>query len=632
MPATRRSRSASKRNGTKPLDNTPAFDRRFQLPLGVVELRPFHEKVGGFLADKDVPIYLDTSVLTWMLKVGSSARAELLRWCGVLDGRVHVPVWAAHELHRILRAKAPLEDTRAVLTRHREGLQALLNDVSFQAGPDRCGGDADRFVGDVRTDVADLWSKLQMMTKGDGWYRAAEDEVVGFVNDRILGGNLFELLDLLLPTAEKRLAVRLPPGFNDLHKEENKIGDLVFWKEVLRDAAQRGARRLVVLTNDNKSDWSFVPARLQDYAGNERGVDPLDGVHARLAHPMLVHEARLADFRDIIVIDPPVLAVTLDRTIRHEVRAFVAATHPSRLQTGSDPGIAWRTIDPPPSKKQQKREAHASRTPPAPLPLPDRLVAALRERTEPEGVVAGLLAALEGGVSERSQALDAFISLDVLTGPELGVTALVGRRLYEAASGDERFAVVVREIVERLGSANSDSANALLAGLLAELYLDDELRLRVTPHPGPYHVLFELSAQAVFAPATEALLRLIGSGASTLLALPGHGPDEVPVKVVAKRLFSGEAKQLQQVQAGEVELLCEVESGDAHSLRRLMGRDAGSLAEVLDVVARRFTIPVSLLTPDLERDTPRTWSPILGLRVLPPDKGGVVDPSAAAPS
>lgn len=62
---------------------------------------PFMNDFVEALESGGTRFYLDTSLLMWLIRLGTRARAEFMVWCG---GRpknaVRVPVWAAHELHR----------------------------------------------------------------------------------------------------------------------------------------------------------------------------------------------------------------------------------------------------------------------------------------------------------------------------------------------------------------------------------------------------------------------------------------------------------------------------------------------------------------------------------------------------
>ena len=58
----------------------------------------FKQRLAVLIRAQSTHIYIDSSFLVWMTKIGSNSRQELIRWpqqnC---TGRIHVPIWAAHE-------------------------------------------------------------------------------------------------------------------------------------------------------------------------------------------------------------------------------------------------------------------------------------------------------------------------------------------------------------------------------------------------------------------------------------------------------------------------------------------------------------------------------------------------------
>ena len=58
----------------------------------------FTKRVSKLICAPGTHIYIDTSFLMWLTKIGSDSRQELIAWLGLnCEGRVHVPIWSAHE-------------------------------------------------------------------------------------------------------------------------------------------------------------------------------------------------------------------------------------------------------------------------------------------------------------------------------------------------------------------------------------------------------------------------------------------------------------------------------------------------------------------------------------------------------
>ena len=53
---------------------------------------------------------------------------------------------------------------------------------------------------------------------------------------------------------QKRYAEKIPPGWKDASKSENRYGDYINWEEILRLAVNE-KKSIIFITNDTKSDW-----------------------------------------------------------------------------------------------------------------------------------------------------------------------------------------------------------------------------------------------------------------------------------------------------------------------------------------------------------------------------------------
>lgn len=68
-----------------------------------------------------------------------------------------------------------------------------------------------------------------------------------------------------------RYESQTPPGFNDAKKTatsqfagvtfEDKYGDLYLWKEVLEKSSQEDIKNVILVTDDQKSDWWYIPEK-----------------------------------------------------------------------------------------------------------------------------------------------------------------------------------------------------------------------------------------------------------------------------------------------------------------------------------------------------------------------------------
>jgi len=88
--------------------------------------------------------------------------------------------------------------------------------------------------------------------------RLINDDLLNFISELFIGkvGNPYSEteLDKIHAEAEQRYLKKLPPGFEDQEKGDNKYGDFIIWKQIL-DKAVNDKKRVLFITDDAKKDW-----------------------------------------------------------------------------------------------------------------------------------------------------------------------------------------------------------------------------------------------------------------------------------------------------------------------------------------------------------------------------------------
>lgn len=58
----------------------------------------------------------------------------------------------------------------------------------------------------------------------------------------------------LFKIAEERFKKKIPPGFNDKYKDDNKYGDFIIWY-LMKEYSKKYQKSIIFITNDKKDDW-----------------------------------------------------------------------------------------------------------------------------------------------------------------------------------------------------------------------------------------------------------------------------------------------------------------------------------------------------------------------------------------
>ena len=322
----------------------------------------FKQRLAILINAPTTHIYIDTSFLMWMTKIGTSSRQELISWFQqyCMD-RVHVPKWATHEYLKHHVAGSIVAD-----------LAEKTNEVTdlvgrtytyFRPFIDEPIGKGAEDPPTIRANTRAALKLLdRMAATSRQWrksYQKHASEVIAFINEVTPEQtSIYEHLEDITQTGAGRFVGSVPPGYQDRGKkgrepqfkepkdaalaDSNRYGDLVFWKELLSHAKQAKAMAVVVITNDRKNDWHM--------GGNEE-ID-IDSTLLELRsswkpvprpHPMLVMEAKLvAEVDQVELLDSAYLGALL-----LEVAVTVDDLKVQRGEAGTDPSvlISARTED-----------------------------------------------------------------------------------------------------------------------------------------------------------------------------------------------------------------------------------------------------------------------------------------------
>ena len=315
----------------------------------------FRQRLAELVHCDTTHIYIDTSFLMWMTKIGSQSRRELIDWlqhnCA---GRVHVPIWSAHEY-----LKHHVAETIVVeLSKKTKEIQRLVRHTYAYFRPfideplGEGGEDPSSIRSEARVSLNTLHRLTEKISKWNKSYQKHASEVISFINSITpQQTSVYEQLDNISQIGNGRFVGSVPPGHKDRWKKgsdeqssrsadealtgSNRYGDLVFWKEILSHAKQMKAAALVVITNDRKNDW---------YLGG-RNIGNVDTALRALRrnwkpvprpHPMLVMEAKLvAQVKQVELLDSAYLALLLRDVAEPEVRSFADV---AIIPDGSDSG------------------------------------------------------------------------------------------------------------------------------------------------------------------------------------------------------------------------------------------------------------------------------------------------------
>lgn len=602
--ATRRRHGARGRGTSVPL----------RIPIETDTIAGYVEALRELTASPSTRLYIDTSFLVWLTALGTEARAEFTNWVRArAPGRVHVPVWAAHEYFR-----------HHVTDLHGKKMAAVAKDLNRLADDTyktlRPYLDAS-VAGDPRTPAALIAAARSSLTEikqvaaiAGAWkkehYEANAHEVITLINE--LGLDSPPLLDWMhdIQDIERaRYEGRIPPGFQDRNKGQadrnstdeagsNRFGDLIFWKEILDHARNVRASGIVVISNDGKNDWVMggrdQPDLDDDLKIVAKGLPPLPR-----PHPMLVYEAKAAAaVSNLMLVDREYLAIFLRRTGEPAERLFGAAIEVMLPSAQQQQRAKQKNVRDEALGKAKPSGSRAPSTGPRHLAVDDsanvadtslalrlaisRSATAANARTTP---------LLERMLAAEGDGLDAFLTTDELRGWDTVSALWFARSLAERSiAGNTLATTYCTDTLAVFDRLPPKTATLIYLGFLLATYLDDG-QVRTVPRAPWLQQLLALQRHPRGKGAIDAYLKHVGGREGRPVYVPNPEAPGLSVKARVDTA-TGSAPRLVGLQIAGVGVLVEAQDDPALRLgTRFPDRASVTLVEVVRDVCSTLGIP-----------------------------------------
>lgn len=595
------------------------------------EFDAYTDELDEALADATTRIYLDTSLLMWLIRIGRDARAEFFEWCNARPaGTVRVPVWAAHELHRHLIRGTIASNVDKLLSETEKKIVEFAALANERADDVTCQGQgyADRgsFVSRMEQTVERL-KNLSNVVRMDQQTADAPDQVVAFVNDHVLDTDLAPIIDSLNASGEFRFSHLMPPGYLD-RKDENKFGDVVIWEEMLADLPKRedgeqaSKPNAILLSRDEKTDWvSSAPVVRQDNTAKPSKSNRALGFDVTRPHPLLVHEFSIRSGGSrLYVVHPGVFAAVLDYGVRKHRRSPAVV---NLLATAYRPEFLDRLAvielvhegEQAPARGGARQEREAFVAP----PLNEVMAASTSEH----------LRSYNEATPPDQNALAASWTEQLLGGTMSPVQ--FGRLAAELVQLDRpewRSGILPK--LEQLSPRLTDAQlNLVVLGIVYTAYFDRYAEPLRQPSPYLVELALGLEGDRRFAPAFEAVGNALAEKEVELPYRPGSGQTSVAYQV---DFAPGNPPRLvRDIRIGAHSVLHDpIGLNEARLLSSLLGKTPAENAtgkDLRSLLARSYFIPFDRLDSKFDKQK-ITWSPSAGLVTLDPGSPGGL--SAAA--
>ncbi|MBB1073415.1 hypothetical protein HUU62_03180 [Rhodoferax sp. 4810] len=590
-----------------------------QLSIDTKTWEDFSGRAFALFSDDATHIYIDTSLLMWLTKIGPKSFEQFRNWIrGVSSGRVHVPVWAGHEY-----ANHHVAGTLAA------ELDASLGELSKIAkntyGQLRPFLDADLEVGKaVETQQVHLRNTLSALEAAADhcgqWkrhYRDRTKAVMAFITEHSLRNTqVFDLMNSFPALGVARFDGRIPPGFQDRGKKQkvtddgdavsgsNKYGDLIFWREVLEHAKTVNAKQVILLSKDGKNDWLFGA-----------GTQPLDRELRQMRqswkplpvpHPMLTVEARdIAGVQELSLIDSAYLGALLRQNAVPNVGAFidVAVVPDPPPPVNERKAAKQRTMEALPPEQRQKASSSVlfldgSNVESTPLAL-KIAIAQCRQEPKQGSPIAALVQQMHDLVAAGAGISELFTEQN-LRYRSTNELATFSRKVHECVLSENSsgYTEAGADLIGALERFPEKAGGALLLGMLVAMYVPERTECRLPATSPLLDALYAVSKL----PFAKTACEVIGVAIDSMEMQPLFRPTGTEVVLENKvdidhEYLDGDSLASFSI-CGE-EVLTDLQFDKKLNLRVLGGgKDSLSGGVVLEMTCRLFGIPRAAIKDD----------------------------------
>ncbi len=458
------------------------------------------EELGDVLKDSDTIVFLDTNVLAHLYKLHLDARNEFYSWAdGLLsEERLKIPAWALSEYlakfkqgklkEYTVKSNEPNEIKKKLENLHSMASlfvdQSLLSKINFN-------GDRKQFL-EAFEKAIDVLPSFTAVFNQEFDAATIHDEIASKLSFAVLPSDIARLCVRAGNEGELRNSHRMPPGFKDSSKTENKNGDIIIWFEILDYATKmkNKFKRVVFLTNDEKPDWVYPPSKRIHVDKGCRKQVPNTNPIIKLPDPRLVAEFNAkVGYRDLHIITLPIFIKALSKSVPDEFKNLAEAIQVESEVATSDKDTAVaddvsEIIQEAPSEDtciQAPTEVHIK----SPI-IEDTIATASDYTVYPPD-------ALRDSAYEINLASDidlvirdlkshdwytqnpAIIRIKSIRHREFnnGAWFVLGRNIYQAACGNSQKALeFMRNLDIELFRHANESANHILSGMIYEIFFD----------------------------------------------------------------------------------------------------------------------------------------------------------------
>jgi len=197
----------------------------------------------------------DTNVLLNLYRYSEDTRNSIINLVENFKDRVALPYHTAYEFNK--NRYEVIAQNEIIITNFLNELNKLKNIINSKNQQpflsSKLNKEADEVFKNIESELNDNKQKLNNFFKNDPIF----DKINLIFSNKVSKQFTDEEIKEISKEGEIRYANKIPPGFEDSKKQDNKFGDLILWKHII-EIANENKNSIILISDEQKKDWFWI--------------------------------------------------------------------------------------------------------------------------------------------------------------------------------------------------------------------------------------------------------------------------------------------------------------------------------------------------------------------------------------
>lgn len=200
----------------------------------------------------DCVFMFDTSALLDVFRLKQELSEKVFEVIEHYQEQVRTPYHVAEEYNR--RIHSVLKDQLKFITDSRNSFNAFVKSFAAKRSMPYISAETKELLDKLQEQIEEEYLRQESFVKDQLLHGAYQNRMADLLDGKVLEPFTTEEIAEIEKEGETRYSNKVPPGFKDAAKGDNRYGDLINWKEILR-YAKSSHKHILFVANDEKEDW-----------------------------------------------------------------------------------------------------------------------------------------------------------------------------------------------------------------------------------------------------------------------------------------------------------------------------------------------------------------------------------------